>query len=115
MTLAAYAPMPAADETRLETLTAHELSTLASAAQTTAEHSRIAEYYRLRAQDYMARANVHQAMVESYRAYPATTGREELSMICHCESFAHSLREQAEKAEDLARLHEGMAGAAAEY
>jgi len=114
MTLAAYAPMPAADETRPETLTPHELSALAATAQTQADHGRIAEYYRLRAQDYVARANVHQAMVASYRAYPATTGREELGMICHCENFAHSLREQAAKAEDLARLHDGMAREAAE-
>jgi hypothetical protein len=78
--------------------------------QTPAEHRQIALYYEAKAQDYAARANVHQAMVAAYHVDPTSAANMGLaSVIAHCDDFAKTLREQADKAREMARLHLMMA------
>jgi hypothetical protein len=82
-------------------------------AQSPAEHRQIALYYEAKSQDYAARANVHQAMVSAYQVDPTSAANMGLaSVIAHCQDFAQTLREQAAKAMDMARLHQRMAAGA---
>ena len=84
-----------------------------TAAQSPAEHRQIALYYETKAQDYAARANVHQAMVSAYHVDPTSAANMGLaSVIAHCQDFAQTLREQAAKAMDMARLHQRIAAGA---
>ena len=84
-----------------------------AATQTPAEHRQIALYYEAKAQDYAARANVHQAMVAAYHVDPTSAANMGLaSLIAHCDNFAQTLREQAAKAREMARLHLMMAAEA---
>lgn len=108
------------------TTTAIEMSAVAAApthlnpndfpaAQTPAEHRQIALYYEAKAQDYAARANVHQVMVSAYHVDPTSAENMGLaSVIAHCHDFAQTLREQAAKALEMARLHQMMATEAQE-
>jgi hypothetical protein len=92
----------------------HLLSNDFPATQTPAEHRQIALYYEAKAQDYQARANVHQAMVEQYKADTTRVNNKNYaSTIGHCEYFAQTLREQAAKAQEQAKLHQQMATEAA--
>ena len=88
----------------------HLLSNDFPAAQTPAEHRQIALYYEAKAQDYVARANVHQVMVSAYHVDPTSAANMGMaSLIAHCHDFAQTLREQADKALQMARLHQMMA------
>jgi len=114
MTVTVFAQMPIAAPNAPENLNTHQLSTLVETAKTPAEHQRIAEYYEAKAQDYQARANVHQAMVEQYKADATRVNNKNYaSTIGHCEYFAQTLREQAAKAQEQAKLHQQMATEAA--
>jgi hypothetical protein len=102
--------MSTARENEPEGLGQNELELLAAAAGTAEEHRRIAEYYRAKAADYLARANVHQAMVALYEADPwSVLSAREASMVAHCGCFAETLREQAVRSEELAEMHERLA------
>lgn len=114
MTLTAFSQMPIAAPNAPENLNTHQLKTLVETAKTPAEHQRIAQYYEAKAQDYQARANVHQAMVEQYKADATRVNNKNYaSTIGHCEYFAQTLREQATKAQEQAKLHQQMATEAA--
>jgi predicted transposase YbfD/YdcC len=83
------------------------------AANTPAEHQRIAQSYRDQAQDYLAQAKQHQAMIVAYKAGPNETSKNEAATINHCEYFIAKFNEMAAKSNELAQLHDQMAKVAA--
>jgi hypothetical protein len=83
------------------------------AANTPAEHHRIAQSYRDQAQDYLAQARQHQAMVVAYKAGPNMTSKNQAATINHCEYFVAKFSEMAAKSSELAQLHDQMAKVAA--
>jgi len=83
------------------------------AANTPAEHERIAQNYRNQAQDYLAQAKQHEAMVAVYKANPSLTAKNQAGTINHCEYFVAKFNEMAAKSQQLAELHDQMAKNAA--
>lgn len=83
------------------------------AANTPAEHQRIAQSYRDQAQDYVSQAKQHQAMIVAYKAGPNMTSKNQAATINHCEYFVAKFNEMAAKSNELAQLHDQMAKVAA--
>jgi hypothetical protein len=83
------------------------------AANTPAEHARIAQSYRDQAQNYMAQAEQHEAMIAAYKAGPNMTSKNQAATINHCEYFIAKYNEMALKSTELAQLHDQMAKVAA--
>jgi hypothetical protein len=83
------------------------------AANTPAEHARIAQSYRDQAQNYLAQAKEHEAMLAAHKASPTMTSKNEAATINHCEYFVAKFHEMAAKSQELAQLHQEMAKAAA--
>jgi hypothetical protein len=106
MTASAFAQAPAAQAK----LTNAQLSTLIATAKTPAEHQRIADYYKAEAQDYLAQAAEHKAMIVAYRANPSS--KHQASEITHCENLVTSLDAQAAKSQEMAKMHEQMSAKA---
>ena len=57
------------------------------AANTPAEHARIAQSYRDQAKAYLAEARKHQAMIAAYKSSPNMTYKNQAATINHCEYF----------------------------
>jgi len=109
LTVAAIGQAPSA-QTKPERLSKQELNTLIVSAKTPAEHERIAQYYRTKAQDYLAQAREHEAMVAMYKSNSALSNdKNQASTINHCEYFVTTFKALADNSEDLASLHEKMA------
>jgi hypothetical protein len=83
------------------------------AANTPAEHARIAQGYRDQAQNYLAQAKEHEAMLAAYKTSPNMTSKNQAATINHCEYFVAKFHEMATKSQELAQLHTEMAKAAA--
>ena len=83
------------------------------AANTPAERERISQRYRDQAQDYLAQAKEHEAMLAAYKASPTMTSKNQAATINHCEYFVAKFHEMAAKSQELAQLHAEMAKAAA--
>ncbi len=82
------------------------------AANTPAEHARIAQSYRGQASDYLAEARKHQAMIAVYQSSPNMTDKNQAATIGHCEYFVAKYNDLAAKSQELAQLHDQMAKAA---
>jgi hypothetical protein len=82
------------------------------AANTPAEHQRIAQGYRDQAQNYLAQAKEHEAMLAAYKGSPNITSKNQAATINHCEYFVTKFHEMATKSQQLAQLHAEMAKAA---
>lgn len=104
-----------AAQTSNETLSKKELKVLLKNARTSADHQRIAAYYRQEAQRLVAKSKDHEEMGAVYEKSPlpyegkfpyGTVG------VSHCRRWAQLDREQAKQAEALAALHEDVAKAA---
>ena len=83
------------------------------AANTPAEHARIAQSYRDQAQSYLVQAREHEAMLAAYNASPNMTSKNQAATIDHCEYFVAKFHEMAAKSQELAQLHAEMARDAA--
>jgi hypothetical protein len=94
------------------TLGKSELNTLIATARTPAEHERIAQDYRVQAQNYRAEASAHAAMVAMYRTSPSVNAKNQAATINHCEYFAAKLNGLATRSQQLAQTHEQMANEA---
>ena len=79
------------------------------AANTPAEHARIAQTYRNQAQSYLAQARQHEATIAAYKASPNMTSKNQAATVNHCEYFAARFNELAAKSQELAELHDEMA------
>lgn len=110
LTAVAFGEMPSAPQPSPEQLSKQQLKTLIATAATPADHQRIAQYYQARAQDYLAQAKEHEAMVAAYNANPsALTDKDRAGTVYHCEYYARKFKDMAAKSEELARLHAQMA------
>lgn len=108
VSLAASAEAPAGEK-----LGNRQVKALIATAKTSADHERIAHYYEAEAQQYLAQSKQHEAMVEAYKANPAlATDKSRMATMDHCEYYAKTLKDRADKAEKLAQSHEQMAQAA---
>ena len=93
-------------------LSSKELAALVGSAKTAAEHQRIAAYYRGESERLLAESNDHARMALSFRVNPATNNdKHARGTVNHCDFLAQSLKAKAEKAVELAELHERMAAA----
>ena len=107
--LTAFAPSPATAQTH-DALSKKQLHALIATARTTAEHERIASYYRAQAENYLAQSKEHARMAVDYKANSAINNSKFATQtVGHCEYFAKTLGEQSVKAEELAKMHEQMA------
>ena len=114
MTLALLAPQPSLAKTVPPRISSQQLERLAAEAQTPAEHARIAQYYEAKAQDYLAQAHVHEAMIENFKANATrVNNKNQASTIGHCQYFVYNYKALAAKSERLAQMHEQMASAVA--
>ena len=114
MTLALLAPQPSLAKTVPQRISSQQLERHAAEAQTPAEHVRIAQYYEAKAQDYLAQAHVHEAMIENFKADATrVNNKNQASTIGHCQYFVYNYKALAAKSERLAQMHEEMAGVSA--
>ena len=89
------------------------MNTLISQAKTRADHERLAQYYRAMAQDYIAQAKEHEAMVSAYKTNQILVNdKNRAATLEHCEYFVKAFNELATKSQELAALHERMAAEA---
>jgi hypothetical protein len=95
------------------TLGKQQLKRLIATAKTPAEHERIAQDYRDEAQNYLAQAQEHAAMVAMYKANPSVNAKNQAATINHCEYFAAKFNSLVVKSQELAKMHEQMATDAA--
>lgn len=94
-----------------EKLSKGELNKLIATAQTSAEHQRIADYYKAEAKRYQAQADEHNAMIVAYKANP--NSKHQASLVTHCQNLATDLKDLVTKSEELAQMHQQMATEAA--
>jgi len=83
------------------------------AANTPAEHQRIAESYRDQARNYLAQAKEHQAMLAAYKTSPNVNDKNRAATVNHCEYFVAKFSDLAAKSQELAQRHDQMAEQAA--
>ena len=93
-----------------EQLTPQQLTSLVAGAKTTAEHQRIANYYRTQADKLLAESNNHARMATIFRANPATNNDKQIyATVNHCEYLAKTLKATSNKVRAIADDHEQMA------
>jgi hypothetical protein len=110
----AFSQTSSAPQPQTETLSKKQLLSLIATAKTPAEHQRIAHYYEAKAQDYLDQSKMHQEMADQYRKNPLfSSSKLSAGTIGHCEYLAKSLKDDADKMQELAQLHERMAKDAA--
>ena len=117
LTLLSVAPAYAAAAQNSGTLSKKELKALLKTAKTPADHHRIAEYYRQRAQQLTASSKQHSELAETYAKnpqvpfIPAMVAKPGYAFAgeAHCRYWAKRDAEGATKAEALAVRHEELA------
>jgi hypothetical protein len=96
-----------------EQLTPHQLTSLVASDKTSAEHLRIADYYRAQADKLLAESNDHARMAAGFRANLATKNTKRASgTVNHCDYLAQMLKAKSEQARAFAAEHTLMAKAA---
>ena len=91
-------------------LSKKQLSALVATAKTPAEHERIANYYRVQANDDLVQSRYHAGMATQFKTNPvASNSKFSRQTVDHCAYLAQSLKDQSVKAENLARQHDEMA------
>lgn len=100
------------------TLSKKELKSLLATAKTSADHLRLAEFYRQESQRLEAKAKYHEDMATLYQNKPLPfEGKYPYGTVglSHCRQFEQLYQTQAQEAEALARLHIDMAKAAEQH
>ncbi len=110
MTIVTLAQAPPAQELKPEHLSKHQIKSLIATAKTPAEHQRIAQYYKAKAQDYLSESNEHEQMLAAYKQNGyISNSRNRANAIYHCQYFVEKFKQMAAKSQELAQLHEQMA------
>jgi ATP-dependent helicase YprA (DUF1998 family) len=94
------------------TLSKKEVKELIAKAATPAEHNKLAQYYRQKAENLEAEADEHADLAKAYHAQPNVSEvKRPMSPDTaeHCEYLAESLRKAAAEARALAAAHAQMA------
>ena len=95
-----------------EQLTSQQLASLVASAKTSAEHQRIANFYRAQADKLLAESDEHARMATAFRANSATNNDKQVfSTANHCAYLAKALKAKADKVRVIAANHEQMAHA----
>ena len=109
LTLSAFVPARAADDTQL---TKKQLKAAIASAKTPAQHRAIADYYRQEAQRLTAKSKEHEEMAQEYIKHPLPfEGKQVYGTVgaSHCRELAGNYANAAKNAEELAALHGEMA------
>ena len=94
-------------------LTNKQVKALIAAAKTPEDHAALARYYDQKADTLLAESKDHEEMAAAYRKNPMNSGSKFITnTVGHCEYFAKSDREKAEKMKEMAAEHRAMAEAA---
>jgi hypothetical protein len=94
-----------------KTLSKKEVHRLLVTANTPADHNKLAQHYRLQAEQLEAEAAEHTAMAKAYRAKPGVSEMKRPmspDTASHCEYFAESLTKAATEARALSVAHLAM-------
>lgn len=96
------------------TLSKKELKTLIASAKTKEDHQKLADYYKAETDRLEAEAADHDEMAEAYKKNPnpMAVKHPEAFGEGHCHEMARRFRDAAQKAKELAAMHEDMAKAA---
>ena len=93
-----------------EKLSEKQLLSLIATAKTSADHTRIADYYQAQATNYLAQSKEHEQMVAAYKKNPIFSSSKFVTgTVNHCEYLAQSLKKDSDEAQALAKIHEEMA------
>ena len=92
-----------------EKLTRRELKTLIASAKTPADHERIATYYRAEAQNLEAKQREHEEELAEYYKNTSRYPSKYPTMGDHCRSLATHYKMAAQRAAELAEMHEQLA------
>jgi hypothetical protein len=117
LTLLTFTPVYSAAAEKTPTLSKRDLKVLLIDAKTPAEHLRIADYYRQKAQELTASSKQHSELAATYAKnppFPALEAKHGTSFgqgATHCRYWAKRDAEEAMKAEAIAARHEKMAKA----
>lgn len=117
LTLLSFAPAHFAAAESNSTLSKQDLKVLMKSAKTPAEHQRIADYYRQKAQQLTASSKQHSELAVTYAKsppFPALEAKHGYAFgqgATHCRYWAKRDAEEATKAEALATRHDDMAKA----
>jgi len=90
-------------------LTKKEVKVLIETAKTPEDHLKLAQYYDQRAEDLLAESKEHEDMAAAYRKNRMAGSKFFPMSVQHCESFAKSNREGAQKMKEMAAEHRAMA------
>ncbi len=88
-----------------------ELKWLIQNAKTTADHQKLAAYYRSQAEHLMKESRKHQELAEAYAnrtIFEPKTG-DPGGLLAHCREFAALEAKAAKEAQQMAAIHEEMA------
>ncbi|MEO8663468.1 MAG: hypothetical protein ABI693_33740 [Bryobacteraceae bacterium] len=105
MTTAGLGAVPA------KMLSKSEVHRLLESANTPADHNKLAQHYRLQADQLDAEAAEHTAMAKAYRAKPGVSEMKRPmspDTASHCDYFAESLMKAATEARALSAAHLAM-------
>lgn len=109
LALAVGASLAEAATSPAEKLTRKELKALLAAANTPADHQRIAAYYRSEAERSIARQQEHEEELAEYYRNPLRFPGKYPTKGDHCRSLAGYYRLATERAISLAQMHERLA------
>lgn len=118
LTMLSIAPAYSVGQENKPVVTKKEFKALLKTAKEPADHQKIAQYYRQKADRLRADAKEHVEMAEDYAKNPRFAAMEVKQRASfgqgasHCQRWAQLDAEQAKEAEALAALHEDMARAA---
>src|ERR1039458_7421220 len=83
-------------------LSKQQLVSLIASAKTPAEHTRIAQYYGAKAQDYLAQSNEHAQMAEQFKKNSViSSSKFSTGTVNHCEYLAQNFKQKAEQMQKL--------------
>jgi len=105
MTLGVLGQTSATPQAKPEHLSNHQLKMLIAAAKTPAEHQRVAQYYQMETQKYLAQSEKHKEMLAAYEQ----NYYRRASFIHHCQYEVQKFTDKAAKSQGLAQLHALMA------
>lgn len=118
LTMSSIGPAYSVGQESKPVITKKEFKALLKTAKEPADHQKIAEYYRQKADRLRAEAKEHVEMAEDYTKNPTFAAMEVKQGASfgqgasHCRRWAQLDEQEAQEAQALATLHEDMAKAA---
>lgn len=95
-----------------KTMSKKQVMALVEKANTPADHLKLADYYRVRAEQLQAEAAEHAEMANTYRARPTASEVKRpgaTDTVGHCQTLSENLANAAKEAQTLSEAHAEMA------